>query len=92
MESRGTPVARTAASFQDSTRPSGRVTNMPSSIEEMTPRRRSSDSCAAWSMAARRNMRISRNPTPTITQSRQARRISERLESVSRVASVSAAR
>ena len=56
------------------------------------PRRRSPDSRAAWSTAARRTMWISRNPTPTITQSRQTRRISERLESVSRVASVSAAR
>ena len=56
------------------------------------PRRRSSDSCAPWSTAARRTMRISRSPTPTITQSRQARRISERLEIVSSVASDSAAR
>ena len=51
--SRGTPVARSAASFHDSTRPSGRITNMPSLIDEMTPRSRASERCTAWSTLER---------------------------------------
>ena len=44
-----TPVARSAASFHDSTRPSRRITNMPSLIDEMTPRSRASEPCTACS-------------------------------------------
>ncbi len=89
---RGTPVARSAASFQDSTRPSRLITNMPSLIDEMTSRRRVSERCTACSTFERCIVRSITRARNCMTQRTTTTRTSDRVESAAISASLASAR